>query len=492
MIDGSNDNIIAQINLPDGSFPAGVGVNNITNKIYVTLQGPSQIAVINGNTNAVEKIIQLGIGEAYNLGAGNQKIWAIGVLSRCDKKFAVHFELHKLYIIGSNDEVEQVIDVEEMPLGIGVEQTDPCRVYVSHNVLRKISVFEDTTGCCNLPPGLSAGPKNESNRVGECHQIPITLTDASGNPIPDVKIYVSVTGANNIHQNLTTDGNGSAVFSYCGLKEGTDMINVCADTNNDQNCDYSTDVTKTWYKDSDDDGISDDDEGVGDADGDGVPNYLDSDADNDGILDSDEGMWDADNDGMPNYLDTDSDNDGKTDRGEGMGDNDQDGLPDFLDEDADGSTNPWWPGFVTDTDGDGLPDFLDDDSDGDGIPDKDEGTDDLDGDRKPNFRDLDSDGDEMPDKWEADNGLNPQNGNDAMEDPDNDELTNEGEWEHRTDPHNPDTDGDGYSDGYEVDFGSDPLDPNDYPRKVPALTQPSIILLVLLILVIVLVFLRKI
>lgn len=64
--------------------------------------------------------------------------------------------------------------------------------------------------------------------------------------------------------------------------------------------------------DQDGDTIPDNVEGSGDADGDGIPNYLDEDSDGDGIPDKDEvGMdplnpQDSDGDGIPDYLDNDA------------------------------------------------------------------------------------------------------------------------------------------------------------------------------------------
>ncbi len=57
--------------------------------------------------------------------------------------------------------------------------------------------------------------------------------------------------------------------------------------------------------DSDGDGIADSVEGIGDPDGDGVPNLLDLDSDGDGKPDSEEGVGDDDGDGIPNFLDLD-------------------------------------------------------------------------------------------------------------------------------------------------------------------------------------------
>jgi hypothetical protein len=58
--------------------------------------------------------------------------------------------------------------------------------------------------------------------------------------------------------------------------------------------------------DSDGDGISDEMEGPGDLDRDGVANMLDWDSDGDGILDEVEGTNDRDGDFLPNFLDDDS------------------------------------------------------------------------------------------------------------------------------------------------------------------------------------------
>ena len=74
---------------------------------------------------------------------------------------------------------------------------------------------------------------------------------------------------------------------------------------------------------------------------------------------------------------------------------------------------------------------------------------------------VDSDGDFMPDYWELQNGLNPEDPDDADKDPDRDGLTNLEEFLHGTDPHNPDTDGGGINDGDEVKNGTNPLDPKD-------------------------------
>lgn len=200
-----------------------------------------------------------------------------------------------------------------------------------------------------------------------------------------------------------------------------------------------------------------------DNDADGIPNTTDLDDDNDSILDTEEGLIDADSDGVPDAesrdsdgdsvpdaLDLDSDNDGILDIIEGrlgyeravlldtlsvgaialtyaVGVN---GIADTIETAVDsGELNR----PIRDTDGDGIPDYLDVDSDGDGIADiieaggqdddydgrvddfedKDsKGVDDklqvtalpvfdTDGDGLRDYRDLDSDDDTIPDEVES-------------------------------------------------------------------------------------------
>ncbi len=71
-----------------------------------------------------------------------------------------------------------------------------------------------------------------------------------------------------------------------------------------------------------------------DSDADGTADYLDPDDDGDGILTSVESAWpdhDVDGDGIPNWRDLDSDADGYTDEAEGTGDEDLDGIPNYVD-----------------------------------------------------------------------------------------------------------------------------------------------------------------
>lgn len=176
-------------------------------------------------------------------------------------------------------------------------------------------------------------------------------------------------------------------------------------------CDSDGDgISNTTDIDDDNDGILDTVEsgGInpqGDADSDGIPNYLDpslsgyTDTNNDGVNDA----YDKDGDGVINGLDKDSDNDGIPDLVEAGGiDTNGDGRVDYTgtfasnDSDADGLVNRYDATAIAnlDSDNDGVPNYLDLDSDNDGIPDVAEvGGVDANGDgRLDNYADTDNDG----------------------------------------------------------------------------------------------------
>jgi len=93
------------------------------------------------------------------------------------------------------------------------------------------------------------------------------------------------------------------------------------------------------FLDLDDDGdtVPTADEGDVDTDGDTLADYVDDDDDNDGLPTATEAADgaqfgnDVDGDGLVNWRDDDSDGDGASDTAEGVGDEDGDGIPNYLD-----------------------------------------------------------------------------------------------------------------------------------------------------------------
>ena len=225
--------------------------------------------------------------------------------------------------------------------------------------------------------------------------------------------------------------------------------------------------------DLDNDGIPNTEEGTGDADGDGILNYLDLDSDNDGIPDvveGGDGALDTNGDGMIDENDTgfaDTDEDGMADASEDTAapDTDGDGRPDFLDIDSDNDGI-----FDVDEGGDGLLDTNNDgvidlndtgfsDTDEDGMDDDSESTNqpDTDGDGRPDYLDIDSDNDGIHDVEEGGDGALDTNNDGVIDsndtgysDSDSDGMDDGAE----TTPV-PDSDGDGIVNYLDIDSDND-------------------------------------
>jgi len=224
----------------------------------------------------------------------------------------------------------------------------------------------------------------ESTRAFEngAHLLAVSAIDVVGN-------VTVVAFAFDIDEDIDTDADGIS-----DIDEGAGDATVS---------DLDGDGVPDWRDtDSDGDGIDDRIEGVVDSDGDGLPDFRDEDSDGDGASDALEGEVDSDGDGLGNRVDTDSDGDGLDDVLESYIDSDDDGLPDALDTDSDDDGLPDAFEGLRDTDADGIVDALDLDSDGDRLADALEGRGDSDGDGVPDSRDLDSDNDGLLDVFESD------------------------------------------------------------------------------------------
>ena len=150
------------------------------------------------------------------------------------------------------------------------------------------------------PSGTKKAVAGACNNNGHGNNLAASVTLPSGDVIT-VDGYDPTNPGNkenhlkNRLKNGDTSGNGMTI-SYS---------NGAFDLSNSQAqyvLDNIPDIEKNC--DSDNDGMKNKVEGTGDADGDGIANYLDTDSDGDGKLDSVEGTGDADGDGIANYLDS--------------------------------------------------------------------------------------------------------------------------------------------------------------------------------------------
>ena len=107
--------------LPVGSYPVGIGINSVTNKLYVANQFSNSVTVIDGNTNTIETTIQVD-NFPYDLEVNpyNNRIY---VTNRGSNTVSV--------IDGSTNQRLSNINVGESPVGISINPSDNI-IYVTN------------------------------------------------------------------------------------------------------------------------------------------------------------------------------------------------------------------------------------------------------------------------------------------------------------------------------------------------------------------------
>ncbi|MEP1032234.1 T9SS type A sorting domain-containing protein [Ekhidna sp.] len=297
-----------------------------------------------------------------------------------------------------------------------------------------ISSSEDFNGNANFADDMTQGGPNpdylqftddpDSDGVANASDL-----DDNNDGIPDTQQSdVTDFDGDGIVDRYDLDIDGDGIPNAYEANDGTLPANM------DENGQYPS--TYATANDSDGDGLVDDIDDTGgaftggtplpnnDFDGDGLDDFEDADADGDGIPDSIESVGtdtnangipdsftDTDSDGNLDYRDGDSDNDGILDLREGQTtagyigaptatDTDGDGISDDFDADNGGTAI-----IGNDHDTDGTPDFQDSDSDNDGITDLIEGNDNnADGVADAALAGIDTDGDGIDNSFDPDNG----------------------------------------------------------------------------------------
>lgn len=101
------------------------------------------------------------------------------------------------------------------------------------------------------PATLTLSPPDAVNPVGTPHTVTATVTDGSGEPVPNIAVRFTVTGSVNTTGSCTTDSSGMCSFTYGGpALPGADLISAFADTNNNGGPDVgepaAVPATKAW------------------------------------------------------------------------------------------------------------------------------------------------------------------------------------------------------------------------------------------------------
>jgi Bacterial Ig-like domain (group 1) len=96
---------------------------------------------------------------------------------------------------------------------------------------------------------LTLSPKTATNTVGSQHCVTAHATNAANNPVANITIVFSVSGANSASGSSTTNSSGDAQFCYTGAHAGNDTIHAFADNDSsgtEDSGEPSDNAAKTW------------------------------------------------------------------------------------------------------------------------------------------------------------------------------------------------------------------------------------------------------
>jgi hypothetical protein len=96
-----------------------------------------------------------------------------------------------------------------------------------------VDIFVVKLGTAPAPATLTLSPASGVNEVGEEHCVTATVADQVGNPVADVSVVFSVSGANSAAGAQKTNASGQATFCYTGTAAGEDAIKAFADADGD-------------------------------------------------------------------------------------------------------------------------------------------------------------------------------------------------------------------------------------------------------------------
>jgi Bacterial Ig-like domain (group 1) len=90
------------------------------------------------------------------------------------------------------------------------------------------------TWTAGKPTAVVLEPTTDTNVVGDEHCVHANVRDEFQNPVPDVRVQFTVTGANPQPPTFrTTDETGTATYCYTGTRSGVDTITAVADADGD-------------------------------------------------------------------------------------------------------------------------------------------------------------------------------------------------------------------------------------------------------------------
>jgi len=188
LIDGTTNSVIDTISLGNGSGPSGVVVNSNTNKIYVADQGSNTVSVIDGTTNSVVSTVSVGSAP-----------FGIDVNPITNKIYVV--DGSGLQVIdGTTNSVVSTISVGSGsgPNGV-VVNSNTNKIYVTNQNSNTISVIDGTTN--SIVDTISLGNGNAPDGIGV--NINTNKIYVTGGTYGHNTVFVINGATNTVVQNLT-------------------------------------------------------------------------------------------------------------------------------------------------------------------------------------------------------------------------------------------------------------------------------------------------
>jgi YVTN family beta-propeller protein len=185
--------------LPVGSYPIGIGVNSITNKLYVANQFSNSISVIDGSTDIIGSTIQVG-NFPYDLEVNpfNNRVYTT---NRVSNSVSV--------IDGSTNQRLANINVGDSPVGISINPADNL-VYIANLNSRSLSIIDSI-----------------DNEVTETIELNDFVYGLAVNPLTNL-VYISNLVNNTIS---VLDGRSSKVMVEIPVEKMPTAVNINYQTN---------------------------------------------------------------------------------------------------------------------------------------------------------------------------------------------------------------------------------------------------------------------
>ncbi|MHB8896874.1 MAG: YncE family protein, partial [Candidatus Geothermincolia bacterium] len=217
---GSEDTRIKDI--PVGSNPWGIGVNNVLNKVYVTNRNSDTVSVIDGMADTVIKTVSVGI--APNGICANPSTSKVYVANSGDDTVSV--------INSITDEVMRIVNVGDDPGGVAVNSKTN-RIYVTSYAGNSISVIDgatnNVTGTIKVGDGpVGVGVNQVYNKVYVGNASDDTVSVISGSTDTVTALIRLVKDSTPL--GVCVNSAASAVYVTCYQTDKLDIINTASDT----------------------------------------------------------------------------------------------------------------------------------------------------------------------------------------------------------------------------------------------------------------------